>query len=274
MTGTVSGRVSSRHVASRHVVLCCLFVYRPLHDTPVKVQARRTVCDFVRLLPAVLPHGSVRFSRIVDVDGVSFRPGPAEGCRLRARDSSIIDVTSPAHYESLINAKEQAPTMVYYTATWCQPCRDISPYVKDVARAMTGSLRVLRVDVADLPNVGSSPQCQGGASFFVSLRRESCGEGWAGCSHEAMAASAKVHAEAPFWSDARCARGGSVSLFPLRNVFLCRDAVTLVFNILVGSCCLRTIFDKVWISQPRPGRQPDFQDGGRKKETRDSTGPH
>lgn len=47
--------------------------------------------------------------------------------------------------------KSSAPVLVDFTATWCGPCRQLSPIVEQVADELAGSVTVGKVDVDDSP---------------------------------------------------------------------------------------------------------------------------
>ena len=51
--------------------------------------------------------------------------------------------------------QSQAGACVYFTATWCGPCRMISPIFEDVAAAKSSSA-FLKVDVDDMPDVAAA----------------------------------------------------------------------------------------------------------------------
>ena len=39
------------------------------------------------------------------------------------------------------------PVLVDFYADWCGPCKAMEPIVKDVARAMSGKARIIKVDI-------------------------------------------------------------------------------------------------------------------------------
>ena len=46
----------------------------------------------------------------------------------------------------MINQSEQ-PVLVDFHATWCGPCQTLAPLVENLAREMSGKLKVVKVDV-------------------------------------------------------------------------------------------------------------------------------
>jgi thioredoxin 1 len=43
--------------------------------------------------------------------------------------------------------KSDAPVMVDFYATWCGPCKRLSPLVKEVAREYAGKLKAVAIDI-------------------------------------------------------------------------------------------------------------------------------
>jgi thioredoxin 1 len=48
-------------------------------------------------------------------------------------------------FNELINSGK--PVLVDFYADWCGPCKAMEPVVKDVAKAMNGKARVIKVDI-------------------------------------------------------------------------------------------------------------------------------
>jgi thioredoxin 1 len=43
------------------------------------------------------------------------------------------------------------PTIVQFTATWCGPCKQISPIVESIANDYVGKVNVVKVDIDESP---------------------------------------------------------------------------------------------------------------------------
>jgi thioredoxin 1 len=43
--------------------------------------------------------------------------------------------------------KSEKPVLVDFYADWCGPCKAMEPVIKDVARAVQGKARVIKVDI-------------------------------------------------------------------------------------------------------------------------------
>jgi len=53
------------------------------------------------------------------------------------------------------------PVLVDFYADWCQPCKMQSPILAEVARAMNGRIRVIKIDVDKNPAIAARYQVQG-----------------------------------------------------------------------------------------------------------------
>ncbi len=58
---------------------------------------------------------------------------------------------SRTSFKTLINPTDRLPVLVDFFADWCGPCHAMAPALQQVARAHTGRLRVVKVDVDKNP---------------------------------------------------------------------------------------------------------------------------
>ena len=59
-------------------------------------------------------------------------------------------------YESAV--ANDSGSVVYFTATWCGPCRKISPVFEELASSAEASKTFLKVDVDDQPDIAAAAQ--------------------------------------------------------------------------------------------------------------------
>ena len=62
-------------------------------------------------------------------------------------------------FNELINS--EVPVLVDFYATWCGPCKAMSPIIDDVAKQVQGKARVLKIDVDKNPTAAASYQVKG-----------------------------------------------------------------------------------------------------------------
>lgn len=69
-------------------------------------------------------------------------------------------------FENELQNSDQ-PTLVDFYATWCGPCRAISPVIKQLAETYRGRAKVVKVDIDDHPGLASRFGVQGVPTVMV-----------------------------------------------------------------------------------------------------------
>ena len=59
--------------------------------------------------------------------------------------SSVTDVTDASYEDDVL--KSDVPVLIDFWATWCMPCKQIAPFVDQVAGEHDGKLKVVKVDI-------------------------------------------------------------------------------------------------------------------------------
>lgn len=59
--------------------------------------------------------------------------------------ANVVEVSDTNFKSEVLDSKQ--PVLVDFYATWCGPCKMLSPVVEDVAKEYTGKLKVVKVDV-------------------------------------------------------------------------------------------------------------------------------
>lgn len=62
-------------------------------------------------------------------------------------------------FKELINS--ELPVLVDFYATWCGPCKMMSPILEEVAAKMKGQVKIVKVDVDKNPNAAEAYQVRG-----------------------------------------------------------------------------------------------------------------
>ena len=64
-------------------------------------------------------------------------------------ESSLLHVNDKNFANEVLNA--DLPVLVDFWATWCGPCRSISPIVEELAKEFTGRVKVTKLNVDESP---------------------------------------------------------------------------------------------------------------------------
>jgi thioredoxin 1 len=68
-------------------------------------------------------------------------------------------------FNEIINGDQ--PVLVDFFATWCGPCRAMTPIVEELGKELEGKARVLKVDIDKNESVSNSYQIQTVPTFIV-----------------------------------------------------------------------------------------------------------
>ncbi|HTD94699.1 MAG TPA: thioredoxin [Chitinophagaceae bacterium] len=68
-------------------------------------------------------------------------------------------------FNDIINSS--MPVLVDFHAEWCSPCKAMSPVVKEVAQALQGKARVIKVDIDQSSAAAQAYQVQAVPTFIV-----------------------------------------------------------------------------------------------------------
>lgn len=70
-----------------------------------------------------------------------------------------------ASFQEIINSN--IPTLVDFHATWCGPCKTMSPIIDEVKSELGPSVRILKIDVDKNPAVSTKFKIRGVPTFIL-----------------------------------------------------------------------------------------------------------
>ena len=68
-------------------------------------------------------------------------------------------------FSQLINSEK--PVLVDFYADWCGPCKAMSPVIQEVAKAVQGKARVIKVDIDKSVEAAQAYQVQAVPTFII-----------------------------------------------------------------------------------------------------------
>jgi putative thioredoxin len=72
------------------------------------------------------------------------QPGPASNS---PDDAMIVDGDQQTFMQDVIEASRSVPVLVDFWATWCGPCKQLSPTLEKITRAAGGGIKLVKIDI-------------------------------------------------------------------------------------------------------------------------------
>jgi putative thioredoxin len=102
------------------------------------------------------------FAGAIDLSSLGAKKAP-----VRAGDSPVIDVTTDGFESLVLKASETIPIIIDVWATWCAPCKQLSPILEELAIEYAGRLLIAKVDADAEPSISQALQVQSIHSVFA-----------------------------------------------------------------------------------------------------------
>jgi putative thioredoxin len=83
--------------------------------------------------------------------------------------ASVIEANLQNFMQEVIQASLKLPVLVYFTASWCQPCKQYGPVLEKFVLSAQGRLRLARVDIDKNPQLAQQFRVQSVPMVFVFL---------------------------------------------------------------------------------------------------------
>jgi putative thioredoxin len=93
------------------------------------------------------------------VDLSSLRP-PAPQARTGDSSSAVVDVTEATFAAEVVGRSARVPVVVDFWATWCAPCRQLSPVLERLATEADGSWVLAKIDVDANQRIAAAARVQ------------------------------------------------------------------------------------------------------------------
>lgn len=84
-----------------------------------------------------------------------------------ATGSSVVEVTAQNFMQEVMQASMQLPVLLYFTASWCGPCKQFGPLLEKVVGEAKGRIKLAKVDVDKSPQIAQQFRIQSVPMVYI-----------------------------------------------------------------------------------------------------------
>lgn len=125
--------------------------------------------------PALDLRGAVDLSalanrRPVTSNGASAAPSAAPSAGSVPASGVVIDVTDATFVDQVVQRSTTVPVLIDFWASWCQPCKQLSPVLERIVTEHKGAVLLAKVDLDANPQLAQAFQVQSIPAVFAVLK--------------------------------------------------------------------------------------------------------
>lgn len=117
-----------------------------------------------------MSNSRINLQGAVDLGAVKAQSATAATPRPATNTPVIIDVTTMQFEQQVIVASQTVPVIIDLWATWCGPCKQLSPILESLAVEYGGRFILAKVDVDAEQQIAAAFQVQSIPSVFVAMK--------------------------------------------------------------------------------------------------------